>query len=78
MDRFRGFRAGSVTKAKDLPGFFVNPVLVIADAVLLLDDKVLSMGLGQFFPRDAARKFVNVHVIRHKQSYDAFAPLTHP
>jgi hypothetical protein len=63
-----------VTKAKSFPGFFVNPILVIADAVLFLDGKVLGMGLGHFFGRDdAARKFVNVHVIRHKQSYDAFA-----
>jgi hypothetical protein len=31
------------------------------------------MGLGHFFGRDAARKFVNVHIRRHKQPYDAFA-----
>src|ERR1700756_4161222 len=74
MDGFRGFRAGCVTKAKSLLGFFVNPILMIADAVLFLDGKVLGMGLGHFFGRDdAARKFVNVHVIRHKQPYDAFA-----
>ena len=61
----RRLRVRRVAEAKNLSGFFVDPIPVVTDAVFFLHFDVMGMGFGNVLRGNATRDFVNVHVRRH-------------
>ena len=66
MDLGGCFRVWRVAKTENLASFFVDPVFVIMNAVLLLEFDILRMSLGYILCADVPiGKLVNIHVCRH-------------
>src|SRR5262249_22371129 len=57
-----GFGVRRIAKTKNLPGFFVYPIFVIMNAVLVLAFNILGVSFGDILGADSSWKFVNVHV----------------
>ena len=67
MDLHGGFSIWCVTKAKDLAGALIDPVLVIMNAVFAFNCDIMGVCLGHLFGRDSSVNLVNVHVGWHRE-----------
>jgi hypothetical protein len=71
VDLGGSFGIWRVAKTENLPSLFVHPILVIMNAILVLDFNILGVSFGNVLGADAAGNFVNIHVQRHRPYFTA-------